>query len=342
MVGQPLPDLPAPLDDTEAAQGLASRVRAWQHRHPLAARVELSDVSGMGVVALPYGQGADETTAGEPLYDATRLLPGLSQRALVEFARQYAVDVRPGPANWPVRQVERIDGSAEPPPHVRYLLTAALGGRGGGAASPHRLLVAPVGPEIWGRRLPSKVRLVAAVALSAAAMAAVVGLVWWVWTVGIRTSPTATPMAPLAASAPAPSASPSVTLASAAAPVPASIPVSAPAPAPLPASVPASAPTSSHAGAVPTVPGIASSAPAISERHFALVSAPTRRRAEAEQALLRVQQMLGPAIGPLQAQVMPSPQGFVVTIWPLSTEADAQQLAEVLARRGVPMKWMEF
>jgi hypothetical protein len=44
----------------------------------------------------------------------------------------------------------------------------------------------------------------------------------------------------------------------------------------------------------------------------------------------------------MQAQVMTTPQGHVVTIWPLPSQEDAERLAEVLARRGVPMKWMEF
>ncbi|MFO1339246.1 MAG: hypothetical protein U1F53_13645 [Burkholderiaceae bacterium] len=75
---------------------------------------------------------------------------------------------------------------------------------------------------------------------------------------------------------------------------------------------------------------------------YALVSAPEKKRAAAEATLDRVHHLLGPAIGNLQAQVMPAPGGFVVTLWPLPTQADAEQLAQVLARRGVPMKWMEF
>ncbi|HJV68567.1 hypothetical protein, partial [Ideonella sp.] len=72
------------------------------------------------------------------------------------------------------------------------------------------------------------------------------------------------------------------------------------------------------------------------------VSAPTKKRAAAEATLARVHQLLGPAMTHLQAQIMPSPDGYVVTIWPLPTQADAERLAEVLARRGVAMKWLEF
>jgi hypothetical protein len=76
--------------------------------------------------------------------------------------------------------------------------------------------------------------------------------------------------------------------------------------------------------------------------HYALVSLPSKKRAGAEATLAQVHKLLGPAIGSLQAQIMPSPEGYVVTIWPLPTQADAERLAEVLARRGVPMKWLEF
>ena len=34
--------------------------------------------------------------------------------------------------------------------------------------------------------------------------------------------------------------------------------------------------------------------------------------------------------------------GLLAQWLPLPTQADAEQLAQVLARRGVPMKWMEF
>jgi len=88
---------------------------------------------------------------------------------------------------------------------------------------------------------------------------------------------------------------------------------------------------------------VAPSASALAQgAHYALVSPPTQKREAAEATLEHLRKVLGPAIGTLQAQVMPSPDGFVVTIWPLPTQADAERLAEVLSRRGVPMKWLEF
>jgi hypothetical protein len=103
-----------------------------------------------------------------------------------------------------------------------------------------------------------------------------------------------------------------------------------------------SRPVASAAASAPELPVPATASTAPAGPHFALVSVPSKKRADAEATLQRVRQVLGPAIGTLQIQVMPSPHGFVVTLWPLPTEADAERLAEVLARRGVPMKWLEF
>lgn len=100
---------------------------------------------------------------------------------------------------------------------------------------------------------------------------------------------------------------------------------------------------SAVAAPVASAPVPAASAAALAPGpHFALVSVPSKKRAGAEETLTRVRKLLGPAIGTMQAQIMPTPEGFVVTIWPLPTQADAEQLADVLARRGVPMKWLEF
>jgi hypothetical protein len=90
---------------------------------------------------------------------------------------------------------------------------------------------------------------------------------------------------------------------------------------------------------LPTLPDMAPLAPG---PHYALVSAPVRKREDAELTLAQVHKVLGPAMSHLRAQIMPSPQGYVVTLWPLPTQPDAERLADVLSRRGVPMKWLEF
>lgn len=380
MVELTLPDVPPAQGAGDPARRLAERVVAWQHRQPLARRIGPGEVAGWGVIALPYGDA--------PLFHQPSLLPGLSHRALVDFAARHAVDQRPGPADWPQRDIERADASAEPAPKTRYLLTAAISEPR--SATPRRLLLAPAGPAIWGRRPPDRARLAVAALLG---VAGVVLAVWGLVRV-VHPAPAASEAVPASAEAasalpPAPPASapsraPAIAAASSAmVAVPASAPVALPPAALVPASAPAmsmraavapaSSPASARAAATvapapspaaPVVPPprllpmpargasaeapVAASSPASATAplpagpHFALVSMPARKRAEAEATLQQVRQLLGPAIGTLQAQVMPSPQGFVVTLWPLPSQADAEHLAQVLARRGVPMKWMEF
>ncbi|HJV68489.1 hypothetical protein [Ideonella sp.] len=322
MVDLPLTDSLPAQDSGDAARRLALRVCAWQHRHPLARRVEPGEVAGLGVIALPYGPAGG---AGEPapLYHQPRLLPGLSHRALVDFAQRHAVPYRPGAADWPQRAVERADASTEPAPQTRYLLTAAINDTRARSAMPRRLLIAPEGAAIWGRRELSRLRIGLAALAVLMALAAAAALVL---RGGPRQAPA--PARPAAAAASAPIAAAPAVASAVAPPVP--LPASTAVPAvPVPASVAASG------ASVP--PAAAPSGP-----HFALVSAPAKKRAAAEATLAQVHQVLGPAMAHLQAQIMPSPEGYVVTIWPLPTQADAERLAEVLARRGVAMKWLEF
>lgn len=387
MVDLTLPDVA--LAQGDVGRRLAERVCAWQHRQPLARRIGPGEVAGWGVIALPYGEAGPGGEA-TPLFHQPSLLPGLPHRVLVDFAARHGVDQRPGPADWPQRDIERADAAAEPAPTTRYLLTAAI--TDPRSATPRRLLIAPAGPAIWGARPPDRVRLGGAALLAAALLA----LAAWGLVQATR-RPAVVPAAPVAPAASAassvrqaaaPALPPSApALASAASGLTAALPpasatlrasaasvaASAPRPAAQPASAAAlpaaraSAPVASApASAVPAVPvppprllpmpntrgasttasaaasAPASAAPVPAGPHYALVSMPTRKRAEAEATLQQVRQLLGPAIGPLQAQVMPSPQGFVVTLWPLPSQRDAEHLAEVLGRRGVPMKWMEF
>lgn len=390
-------DDPAPAaDDGVASRRLVARVLAWQHRHPLARRLSQAEVTGLGVIALPYAEGGG--AAAKALYHQPGLLPGLSHRRLVEFAGRHAVAGRPGAPGWPQRDVERADAAPEPAPQTRYLLTAAVPGRRG---QPSRLLLAPAGTAVWGRRPLDRVRV------GAAAAAGLALLVLAAWGLAAALHRGAAAPAAAAASAPASAPSSAAAPAPAAASAPARVPSSPAAPAsgataaasahpaptaPAPVSAaaasaaappasgvhaavaarpaarpPAAAPTASTpapaaslpaprllpmpsrasmaASAAEQAPHAAPAPPAASAAsgpHYALVSVPTRQRAAADATLQRVRQLLGPAIGNLQAQVMTSPQGFVVTVWPLPTQADAERLADVLARRGVLMKWMEF
>lgn len=415
MVDLTLPDPSPPPDAGDAAARLAARVQAWQHRNPLARRLPATDVNGMGVIALPFGPPATAGGKPQPLFHQPSLVPGLSHRALVEFALRHAVTYRPGPTDWPLREVERADASPDPAPETRYLLTAAITEPVKPGAQPRRLLIAPEGKAIWGPRPLSRRRVAEAVGVlvlilfalgwgqrgrfagggtapaPAASVAPLAGT-----SAAMSAHPVSAPASmgavasgPASSAAPRlPASAPAAALVAASGALPAatraataSLPASAQSPTVMPASAskpgsaPARAPSSpiSLAASAPAVPAsvalppppkllpmpalrgaaaasaAAASAPtpaasAVSPTgpHFALVSLPSKKRAGAEETLARIHKLLGPAIGNLQAQIMPSPDGFVVTIWPLPTEADAEQLANVLARRGVPMKWLEF
>lgn len=380
------------LDEAQAVQRLVARVRAWQHRQPLAARIEPAQVGGWGVVALPFAPaGMAEGTAAAgpasarptPLFHQPALLPGLSHRALVEFALAHGVAERPGPAAWPQRDVERADAAPEPAPLTLHLLTAAIQDLpdrpGAPPRAPRRLLLAPAHAAVWGPRPVSRRRAAVAAGALVLLVVAGVGAGWRAGDGALPAVPAAGLPAPAAsaasavsaerasafsASASGPASAPVAAAAAVASAVPPSV-ASAASPGPAAAvgvaAAPASAPVAASGPSAPaslsppapasatTPPPPAVSAPMPPARrvlppgpHFALVSVPVKQKAAAEFTLQRVQQVLGPAQGDMQVQIMPTPQGYVVTLWPLPSQADAERVAEVLARRGVPMKWMEF
>jgi hypothetical protein len=419
MVDLTLPDAVPAQDTADAAERrLVARVLAWQHRHPLARRLGAGDVGGLGVIALPYGAGAGQRAT--PLYHQPNLLTGLSHRALVGFAARHAVGERPGPAGWPRRDIERADAASEPAPQLRFLLTAVIADPR--SALPRRLLLAPAGTAVWGRRPLDRVRTGVAGALTVAVLVLAAWALargWGGAAAPLQAPPGAVPVQPVpaasslhlepaassvaaAAGGQGMSAAPADAPPSQLRPASGAVPASAPVPGrvaattPTPASTPtaaspsgpnrASAPVIAAASSVavaqlsagsspaqaatlavpasvapprllpmpgrpaaaaavaPSVPAppAASAPPAPAGLHFALVSLPSKKRADAEATMNRVRDVLGPAIGNMQVQVMSSPEGFVVTLWPLPTQADAERMAEVLARRGAPMKWLEF
>lgn len=384
----PLDVRPADASDWTVARGV-EQVQAWHRRHPLARKLGAHEVTGLGLIALPYGPGESGTVG--PLFHEPALLPGLSHRELAAFAARHAVPFRPGAGDWPVRVIDRADASLDPPPETRYLLTAAIRDARAGATVPQRVLIAPGSPAVWGERQFSRVRVGA---LLGAVVLSIVLAMAWAWRLRLPEAPSPAAAASAAASTAASAAAstaastaasvtrPAASVAAAgsapaaAAPlvaVASSPPASVPAPAasaaastpspqprasrPAVAIPPSPAASLAHPAvtvppAAPVVPMPALRAPtggastavpsAVPSRHYALVSPPEKRRAAAEATLERLRQTLGPAIGDLQTQVMPTPQGFVVTLWPLATQADAERMAAVLERRRLPMKWMEF
>jgi hypothetical protein len=320
MTGALVADAHPAGDAVWPADRLVERLRRWHHRNPFARRVSASEVGGVGWVALPYGPG--EGGVAKPLFHEPALLPGLSHRELVAFAARHAVASRPGADDWPVRQLERTDAPPDAPPdpppsdaapQMRYLLTAAIGHSKAPSALPLRVLMAPDSTTddapIWGPRQLSRARIGGAAAVALLGIAAAVSMAW-----RGRDVVTTSVAAPAASSA---------------SPAPSAPELAAPVPVPMPASR-AVAPVGTPAAPASTAP------------HFALVSARSRQRPAADATLQKLRQTLGPAIGDLQSQVMSTPEGFVVTLWPLATQADAERMAAVLERRGLAMTWMEF
>lgn len=215
----------------ERHDDLTARVLAWQHRHPLAIRLEASQVLSPGWVALPFVVGGKSAEVGAmaraaaaapkeavpggargrsaaaagpaprhprrgwmPVFDEP-VVESCSTRRLARWAMRHGVEVRPAPDGLPLREVAVDSARAGAEPIVRLWVRTAMLDSGGARS---RLLVgdgrdAPV----LGRRLWSRPRLgVAAAALVALLAGAGVGA--WIPAEGPRA---AAPAARLAATA---------------------------------------------------------------------------------------------------------------------------------------------
>lgn len=238
---------PSPDDAFDA--DLKDRVVAWHNKSLLTARIRADQVSGIGVVSLPFAAarpGGPRTGGGgrlgawrarlgrllspalstlarrlpqraapvpAPLFDEP-FLPPLKPRVVARFARRFSDARRPGSTDWPVRKIAPKDGSA--PRSRRYLRTAAI--ESGGRRI--RVLIGSgdrpriIGPRLWSRRRLSGL-------LAGFGLLVIGSLVPALWPL---IGPSADAPAPVLASAANPAA------ASASAPVSASAPASAAAP----------------------------------------------------------------------------------------------------------------
>jgi hypothetical protein len=232
--------------DDQPSHDPAAQLVAWHNRHPLALRITRDEVSGVGVVVLPFvaiGGAVSSRWARLPALAWRRLRqlakrPGppaggptltaafsedfiapISPRRAADFALCHGSFERIGDAEWPQREVAAGPDVA-PETVVRLFLSTASVERGRQRA---RFLISNSGaPKVIGPRLWHKRRVVIAGGVLALAM--VLPLVGWFVFSGSGGTPDVVSAAP-AASAPEPhaaasSASAAVPAASAAASVP--------------------------------------------------------------------------------------------------------------------------
>lgn len=170
---------------------LAARVVAWHNRHPLARRITPAQVSGIGVVSLPFALPEAAADGAEPPVPALRpiftadWMYGAMPARLDAFASTHGAYPLEAAQHWPWRHVDALlarshaaDAEGLTGRTARHLLSAVIDVDGRRV----RVLVAPVADlsqaPVFGRRLLSLPRLGGASAAGSAVLAgALVALV---------------------------------------------------------------------------------------------------------------------------------------------------------------------
>lgn len=343
-------------------RALAAQVVAWHNRHPLAKRISRRDLSGYGVVTLPFSPAPAEEVAASrfAMFDDLSLLPGLSRQKVVALALAQGWAKRPGRSDWPLRTVPVAAGWDATQSQPVHLLSVAikrgrkkpalrvLVGRGGKAA---------VGDSVVGRRVLSRPR----VALAALALLAPLVLAGWglaaAWQ---RWAPARTP--PSGASSPAPTragmpggasvpgpnrtAPPPPTTATPPLPHGPGVPVAAPpggAPddiLPPPEQRGPRAGPSVGAGVPLDGPPDRTAAPS----SYRLVGTPIRDPAELKTRAAALQAALasmGQTGARLRMDVIGTPEGDALSVGPLGDRAEADKVVRRLAAHGFALKVVE-
>ncbi len=223
----------------ERQDDLTARVLAWQHRHPLASRLEPSQVQSVGWLALPFvvddpgrgdaaaapggGRAADRSARAapaevnssprsprhwRPAFDEA-VLESRSPRRLARWVLRHGVEGRPTTDGLPVRELAvGRDMATKAKVVTLWVCTALLDT---GRASSRLLLGGGPDAPVLGRRLWSRPRLgIAAATAATLLIGAAVGL--WLWT-GAPAAPDPTqlavkPAGQTSAPAPAPAGGP--------------------------------------------------------------------------------------------------------------------------------------
>jgi len=206
-MAQPPAVAPAPSGpQDEAFPGWREAFLAWHRRFPLARRLLPEQLSGVGLVRLAFRPPEMPGGVAMPLFKSERLVAGLSAKALPAFADAVGFAERPGPADWPVRELGPADAAHSGPVQWRYLITAAYPGL---LKAPARALMGRAADGVWqvrGRRGLSRGRVGALAGGVVALLAAGALALWWL-----------RPTAPASeAHAPAPAASAAASAAAAA------------------------------------------------------------------------------------------------------------------------------
>lgn len=164
---------------------VVARVVAWHNRHPLARRITPADVSGVGIVALPFalreGEGADLGPM-RPVFGHDWMFR-VAPRRLHAWVRRHGRYPLPECGDWPLRQIDadlplahQADAAGLTGRTLRHAITAVVDADGRRS----RVLVAPqTGARraaVFGRRQWSAPRLGATGALATTLLAAALGL----------------------------------------------------------------------------------------------------------------------------------------------------------------------
>jgi len=336
---------------TRQAQGLPSLRRlmandiiAWHNRHPLAKRLNRRDITGFGVVGLPFSPRPSHPEVGDPrprfpMFDDLSLIPGLTRHRVVSLALARGWDKRPAPKDWPVRKVPVALGWNAKESKRIYLQAAALK-RGKRPAL--RVLVGHPGADglveqVLGHRVWSVPRVAAAGTLMLAGLVALAALVFMASRV--PHSPATTGLSDVPVHAPEGPTSPAPTRA-----LRADV---GDTPMPMPG-VPAGPADLSSPPAGLTLsqdPSLVTARPSEEKGQFGLVSPPFQDATALRDVLGDLRQAIegmGPRVRALRIDVAGTPDGEAISVWPLTSRGEAERLARQLAARGITLTVANF
>lgn len=147
---------------------LAETVVRWHNRHPLALQIIPAQVGAPGIVGVPFqAQGGRLRLASRE-----RVLAGVSPALLARLARREGAAERPGPDDWPQRDLVPAPTEPGAPLQWRYLRTASIELAG---ARSRVFAAAAGGSGVLGGRLWNPRRVTGVAAL---AMLMVMGVAW--------------------------------------------------------------------------------------------------------------------------------------------------------------------